>query len=464
MKNTKIPTIIGLLLVVFGVASGVFLVAQRQNIKVKSSPEVSPQNVRITNVTSGSFSVSWTTGANASGFISWGETASMGNIANETDQEKSTVHSINVIGLKADTTYFFKINSEGSLFDNNGVSWQVKTAKDLGEVPIGNILQGTVRTATGQPPQKAILYINIPGATSQSTQTSTDGAWALNIANAVSTNLTSYAELKQDDVLEVFVQGGSQGISSAKILLSSAKSTPPMVLGQTHDFRSEAPQQGTNDIPEANLDLPEGSSTSSSGFNVPDIPPAPSAKTVVLKSIDEGEVIYTTKPEFFGEAPPGTVLEIKVESEDPIVDQVKAGSGGSWNWSPPTNLPPGEHKVTLSWRDSKGILRTIVKTFTVQAAEGNPSFESTPSATPRGTATATPQVSASPSGTPRGTATPTIRPTSTPIATPRISLPSTESGIPDSGSLTPTILLTMMGLGLLGVGFYLLNQAKRPSG
>ncbi len=210
-----------------------------------------------------------------------------------------------------------------------------------------------------------------------------------------------------------------------------------MILGQTHDFKNLPPSEST-DIPQASLDAPK-MGTPSSGFDIPEGVSTPSASTVTLKSITNNEIVTSVKPEFFGQGPAGTEIQITVES-DPVTDNVTIPTSGEWSWEIPKDLPEGPHTITITWKDASGILRTLTRNFVVQASEG-PAFVSTPSATPRTTATP----SASPSGTPRATIT------STPIATSS----GTPFPQPDSGSLTPTVLLSIMGIGLIAFSFLL---------
>jgi hypothetical protein len=232
--------------------------------------------------------------------------------------------------------------------------------------------------------------------------------------------------------VEISVQAGSRGVATAQIYPASAKPTPPIVLGRTQDFKNLSPSETTG-VPKANVSLPS-EATPSSGFDVPEGSATPSAETVTLESVDEGEVITSTEPEFFGEGPPGTKITITVES-DPVSDTITVPFSGDWNWSPPDDLEEGSHKITLTWRDDSGILRTLTRTFIVQAAEG-PAFESTPSAS-------------SPTPSPTASASPTLSPSPTASATPTTTPVSTLSGIPDSGNLKPTILYSIMGLGLI---------------
>jgi len=235
-------------------------------------------------------------------------------------------------------------------------------------------------TASGEPAQNALVYVKVAGATLLATVTSESGGFLFPLSLARSQDLSSFVLIDSaSTVLEISVQAGALGVASAQIYPQSAKPVPPLVLGQVKDFKNLGPSK-MSDLPEADLDLPIESSTPSSLFNVEEEQKTTTEGVVSLDSIEEGEIISSTKPEFFGEGPANTTLTITVES-DTINGTVKVASDGDWSWSPPNNLAEGAHKITISWRDATGILRTLTRTFVVQASEG-PAFESTPSASP----------------------------------------------------------------------------------
>lgn len=442
MKKRQFPTIIGIVLLVVGVAAGVFLIQNQQIFRLGAAPESEPKNVRITNVTGHSFTVSWVTDRQTNGFIKYGE----GNSFNQTDLDEITgqsfLHYLTVKGLAPQTTYGFLINSGGDDYDNNGTPWQVSTGPELPQPTSTNIISGNVLTASGEPAKNVIVYVTAGSASPLSVYTSENGSWLLNLAQARSQNVSSYASINnQNTLLEISVQAADRGVSSAQVYPQSAKPVPPMTLGEVHDFKN-LPPSDTDEIPEASLDLPTEEATESSRFEVEE-GEVSQEETVTLESVDEGEVITSTEPEFFGEGPPGITITITVES-DPVTEDVTVASNGNWSWNPPQGLSEGSHKITITWRDATGVLRTLTRTFVVQAAEG-PAFESTPSASPTST----------PTPTPTPTASPTLSPTPTASGTPQ--------PLPDSGSLTPTYLLSMMGLGLLllsGLAAYLAFQKE----
>ncbi|MFZ5932482.1 MAG: fibronectin type III domain-containing protein [Patescibacteria group bacterium] len=442
MRRSKIPTIIGIFLLVLGIAAGVLLVRSQVFFRLGATTEFAPKDVRISNVSDTSLTISWTTDRQTSGFVKWGvDATSLDKTELDELSEQSFIHTLTLRGLKPETTYYFKVNSGGQDFDNNGIPWQETTGPTLETPGKTNLISGTILTASGEPAKNVLVYVSVSGGNLLSTITSQNGSWVVPISSVRSQDLATYLAIDEvNSLMEISVNAGPEGVASAQIYPQSARPTPPIILGQVHDFRSQPPSE-ISEIPKARVDLPQ-EATPASGFEVEEKPATPAAKTVTLESIDEGEIVTSETPEFFGEGPAGTTITITVESE-PITTNVKIPSSGDWKWSPPSGLTPGSHKITISWRDSQGILRSLSRTFIVQAAEG-PAFESTPSASPTPSPTPTPTPSATVAASPTISATPT----------------ATAAPIPVSGSLTPTVLLSIMGVGVIAFAFFVWKQAK----
>lgn len=432
-KSKVIPTLIGLAALIVGIAAGVLLVENKQVFKLRASPGIDPRDIRISNTTDSSAIISWTTSKSVKAFVIWGEKdGSLIKTALSMGGEKSFVHSVTLEKLSPTTSYFFKINSEGYEFDNEGIPWEVKTGPELPTPPPSNLISGTVLTSSGAVAKDIIVYITVGGSSPLSTLTSEKGDWVIPISGARTQGLTSYVVINPAlSLIEITIQGGPLGVASAQIYPESAKPTPPIMLGKTYNFKALSPQK-ENEIPDATINLPE-ESTPSSGFEVSDetsVLTSSEPKNVTLESIDEGEIVEAVAIlEFFGQGPPNATLTITIES-DPIIDEVRVNSDGNWSWTLPSDLSQGNHKITINWRGASGILQTLTKSFTVQAATLTP----TPTATP----------------TPTLTPTPTPSPTVTPSPTPtRI---STESALPVPGNITPTAVLTIMGSASLAFG------------
>lgn len=443
IKKNKIPTILGIIILLAGTFAGVFFLQVNQVFKIGASPTVTPKDVRIGNLSDTSATISWTTEGKTSDFVSYGDTQSVGNIENESqNNEKFINHSVTLSGLKAATNYYYKINSEGTTFDNNGIPWQFTTGPALSENQTSIPVSGLVISASGQSSGRAIVYIMVNGYL-LSTLTSDSGSFVLQLGQVRTSDLSAYAAVDpaQTD-LQVSVTAEDGESASAQIFPQSANPIPTLVLGQTQDFRNLQPQSpGQN--PNANLNLP-ANATAESKLNVSTISATPSSGSVILESLNEGETVTSTQPQFFGKGPGGENITITVHSEAAVSGSVKIPTNGSWSWSPPTNLAPGAHSITISWVDSSGITQTLTRDFIVQAGEA-PAFVASPSG-----ATPTPTAVASPTIIPIAISTATPTPIPTFIASPT----ATARPVPVTGDLTPTLLLSIMGIAIIAFSVF----------
>lgn len=431
-KTIKLPTILGITVLIIGLISGVLLINSRTVFKLGAQTSANPKDIRISNITDKSIAVSWTTDISSKGFVKYGTSESdLNKVASDIFQEDGYTHWTTILDLDPGTNIYFKINSNGQDWDNNGVAWQTKTLSKAVISSQQHNISGSIVDQSGNPSSNSLVYISTEGKLF-STTTSVNGNWLLPLSV-----FTSFDN--KNSVLEISVNAGQNQSSSAVIYPEAAKNTPIIALGRSYDFRTiNTTNEG--ELPKSDLTIPE-QVENSSRFEIDDVE---STKTtnVTLESIDEGEIITTTDPEFFGSAPRGTEIEIVIESEVQTTT-LTAGSSNKWSWSPPKNLETGEHTLTIKWRDANGIVKTITRTFVVSAAEG-PAFEATPSATPTQTATTKPTATATSTSIPTITSTP--KSSTTPIAT---ATSSSAPKLPESGVLTPTLGLFIMGLGVL---------------
>lgn len=304
IKRNTIPTLIGILVLFVGTFAGVFLLRSTQVFKIGASVTATPKDVRTGNITDTSATISWITADPTSAFISYGVSATSTNkVENEsTSNEKFQTHLISLSGLSPSTTYYYKINSEGSDFDNNGVPWQFTTGRQLAGTANPLPISGSVITASGQPSGRSLVYVTIDGYL-LSTLSSSEGNFVLQLGNARTSDLSGYAQINSaQTLLSVSVEAADGESSVAQIFPQSASPIPPLVLGQSKDYRG-LPPNSTGQNPNANINLPTG--TESSKFNVSTPSGSPSPTSVILESLTEGETVTSTQPQFFGKGPGG---------------------------------------------------------------------------------------------------------------------------------------------------------------
>lgn len=422
----QLPTILGLLFLLVSLFAGVMMVKSNQVFFLRANPDIIPREVKIANITDTSFVVSWITSGKTNGFVQI-QAAEERVFADDRDQLSGqigqfTTHYVTVKNLSPLQKYFFKLGSGGKMFDDEGKPFEVTTGSVVSQLSsLADPAYGRVETVDGKPAEGAIVYLSLPNVTSQSALVKASGNWLIALSSARNADLSGYASYDQQiSVEEVFVQGGNLGNIAASFTTETDSPAPTLILGKSLDLT----------IP---VSTPSPIS-STSGFLL-EITPSPVAMShpemeLQISYPSEGEFVSTQRPEFSGQAPQNSVLTIILNSQG-YFGQVASDEEGNWSWSPPENLEPGEHQLLIRYQDEQGQAKTVEHRFTVLAAGDSdlPSFTSTPSATPL--------------------------PSATPTLPSRTTLPSTDSGIPRPGVLTPTFLISMMGIGMFVLGIFL---------
>lgn len=438
------PTILGVFIAAIGLVSGVVLLRNPLSVLVGASPEETPQKTQITNITDSEFVVSWVTEKAVAGFVQYGEKDPTLVVSDDRDQDNGNVgsyftHFVTVKGLTPSTGYVFKIGSGKNLYDQQGKLYAITTGPQLNNPPAADVAYGQVDNSSGEPAEGAIVYLHLAGVIPQAALVKSSGSWVIPLATSRTTDLTSFAPYDPATAkLEIFVEGGPLGTTQSQITTADDKPVANLILlSQTDNAVS------TLDItpsPTIDPNLP-------SKFTGEAVAPAsPSANPLIILTPHLDEQVNSTTPEIIGKAPAKAQIQIEIHSDQVITGTTTADATGNWSYTVPSNLSPGEHTITIT-TIVNGVSKQITRSFVVEAAgESNaPAITASASATLAPTLRPTLPV----------TVTVTITPTSTPEPTvaPRVAYPSTASGVPETGSLTPTLLLAILGLGLVGAGF-----------
>ena len=438
-KKFHFPTALGLFILLAAIGTGVFLVKTRTSTEPRAAAGQAPKQVRVTNVTENGFSVSWTTEQPTTGLVKYGTDTNSIKQTSLDDRDQLSgdsgafeIHHVSLKNLTPQTEYYFKLESGGKQFDNNGKPFEQSTGATLGTPPAADPVYGTILTPSGTGAEGSVVYVNVANAAPLSALVKTNGNWALSLSTARSADLGSYLSYDtQATIVNLLVQGGKQGTSPVITTTSNDSPVPDITLGQSHDFRAGATTQPP--VVADNM-TEEGASSGTSGFNLDPVASesaeASASGEVTLDNPSfDGEVINATQPAIIGTGPEGTVLSITVNSENEYTGSATIDEEGNWEFVPPEGLEAGEHTVTVSYIDSEGIEQTISRNFVVAAAGED---ETTPAIT------ATPSGEATDSG--------------------RTEQPSTESGVPEPGTFEITMLMLLSGLGLLIGGMAIKNK------
>jgi hypothetical protein len=91
----------------------------------------------------------------------------------------------------------------GSTFDNEGQPFKVKTAARNGAPSAAKTIYGSVSNQAGAPAEGSIVYVMVNGAGPMSSQVKASGSWAIPLSNARTTNGSNYAEITDNDTLQI---------------------------------------------------------------------------------------------------------------------------------------------------------------------------------------------------------------------------------------------------------------------
>jgi hypothetical protein len=459
LLDKRIPTILGLVVLVAALVAGIFFLGDGPGIFApRATPGTTPQKIKVTNVTDNSFSVSFLTDEKTPGFVNYGTEANKLNsqASDDRDQLAGTVadyqlHHITVRGLQPTTNYYYTLGTgSNAKFDNNGQPFMIKTAARNGAPAAAKTIYGSISNQTGNPAEGAIVYVSMANAGEMSSLVKSSGSWAVPLSNARTKDGSGYAQISDTDNIILTVQGVLQNeVISYSTTVTDSQPVPTLTFGQT--------------TPPVNIPTPDPIEKPDPTPDpivkpTPDATPKPTPEvedesnrldqleestqtqidptTTVDLQNTEPQTVQTSQPLIVGKAAPNVAVTIKVNSETQIEENVIADENGDFQMDIAAlsqNLEPGEHEVTYSYTDpTTGELISKTISFTVE----DPT-QQLAQAEPFG------------SGNPVPPATPTPTPaTQSTVATDegRISMPATEEAVPVSGSVGTTMALVFGGL------------------
>ncbi len=458
MRNSiwekKIPTLLGIFLIVVGLGLTSYLATQGIIYISKASPSNKPEEVRITNITDSTFTISYRTSDKVIGSINYGKNKALGTIRrDDRDQQNNTltpfsIHTITLRNLDESTKYFFTITSGNETFDEQ--VYEVVTASKIEENPSQQEpISGKIISPDGKIPNEGIIYATIDGAQLISTLAKPDGRYILPLNSLRNIDLNSYFNFNENKI-KIQAIGEKNLSSNIVIFLKQTRPVPTTTLSLNYDFT-----EGNESVSTDSAELQNFSSfTGIKPIN------KSAGSEVKIISPENNQGFSDQQPLFKGTAEPNSTVEVIIHSAEEIKQQITVNSQGNWTFRPEQPLSPGEHTITIVARDTTGIQRTITKTFVVFESGTQVTESATPSATPT-----IPEGVTSP--TPIITIPPTAIPISTPIPTEIPVLPTsiaTSSPIPTIASPGSSSAFQVgiigLSLSLFGGFLFLLTHKK----
>lgn len=231
-EKFKIPTLLGLGIILIGISSGIFLVLREQILISKASPDITPLkgSVNFTNIEDSTAVVSWQTTNPASSFVIYGKNNPGEQTAlDDRDQKAPNPHIVHYVTLKnllPETEYQLKIVTgriSSDIFRFKTVS-PATTQNNFGPV-IGSVLEND------QPIPEGIAYLSTSNASVQSSLIKNLGSFLIPLSRIQ----------KPDETIAKLTVVAKNGQLSALFKLKPEGVTLPILkLGQNLDLSTPA--------------------------------------------------------------------------------------------------------------------------------------------------------------------------------------------------------------------------------
>ncbi|MBI3955666.1 fibronectin type III domain-containing protein, partial [Candidatus Gottesmanbacteria bacterium] len=216
MRPFRLPTIVGILLVIALAGALIALFEWYSRRPTTASGSVVPVHVAITNISDTGFTVVWVTPGPATGavkIISPKHTPSTFFDDRDTTgtMKRYTTHSVTLRSLTPATTYTFQILSNGKSYAEVNKPYAATTASTISGGGTGlEPAYGTINDAGGSPVAGAIVLVTLEQGQLLSTLTSPSGSWLLSLGFARTASLTKYLDGKERIMETIRVLWGDQ--------------------------------------------------------------------------------------------------------------------------------------------------------------------------------------------------------------------------------------------------------------
>lgn len=423
---SKIPSLLGILLVI--VIVGVIAVGSEtfMQTQTRASGSIQPVGVTIANISDTTFTVSWTTASPATGAIAVTANALSNRVIfddqDAKEQNKYTSHIVTFRGAAADTAYSVTVISDGKKSLDGNKPYSVHTAPAL-TTASSNLepAYGTILNADKSPVKGALVYLTLDGSQTLTTITKPSGTWLIPLNLIRTQDLTSFLPVTDRMNVNISVLAGGLTTTTVTDTLNDSP-VPDMMMGKTYDFRKANAK--TPGAPIALNPSPVPTKASSAVLGTSSAKPA---NVVALTIPAEGAALPTTLPLIQGTGIPGKNVSIMLGITNPVGGSAVVAADGLWSFTPPKPLPPGGQSVTITTKDINNKAVAITHQFIIMKSGTQVLGDATPSATL--------------------TPTTTLAPVATDTATPESTLAAQTP--PTSGNELPTIILLLLGIGLM---------------
>lgn len=215
--------IVGLLIT--GISAGLYLT--KNPITFFSQADTStPSEIKISNISDNSFTVSWITQKPMVGYVNYGEKLLKNNQYDDRDSDgiKSRLtHHVTLKKLKPSTMYYYNIEMAGKIYTNNEIP-AVNTAPTTSTPPaVPFPVYGKVIKKNGQNATDVLVYFKTEKGILLSSYVDVHGNWLITLNNARVRDLSTYLNPNNDIPFNIDFQASLEGKNSASGVVKQAQ-------------------------------------------------------------------------------------------------------------------------------------------------------------------------------------------------------------------------------------------------
>lgn len=244
MNKFKIPTLLGLSIIMIGIITGVILTLKEQIFISQASPNAKAQNITLSNISETEITISWQTSTPATSFITFGaESPNETTVLDDRDTNPApdgagpkahSIHYVTIKNLLPKTSYQYKIISGKTSSEILKFTTATPLSEQTGFRPIiGSVLDGDKPLDTG------IVYLSIPEATTQSALIKSSGNYLIPISQIRKSDLSDSYPLSEETVVKLTVISDKDSASALFKLIISNNPLPSLYLGQNIDLTTQ---------------------------------------------------------------------------------------------------------------------------------------------------------------------------------------------------------------------------------
>lgn len=237
----KIPTLLGLALLLTAITLGVMISLYQQNLNRENKPQFAPKQIKVLNISDTSVSIVWQTDLKTEGEIVYDTSQNLKHIESDNrdkdEIKQHLIHFVTLRDLKPDTKYFYKIKSESFLFPDQSLDFKTaKTIPDQQDNSLNKPVQGTVLNTNLNPVDEALVFLKIEDASDLATFTSTAGNFIIPVTDLRTKDLSNFYPITQKIPATLQIIRGDLS-SNVDITLPLDQILPPLTLGQNINLK-----------------------------------------------------------------------------------------------------------------------------------------------------------------------------------------------------------------------------------